>query len=436
MQDLISVLYTLGETDEAKALNRDGNDLIRQLLSDPKCSPKRQRSLQSKQSTFDQISVDLAIQARNKIEALKIAEHGKNTCLRWMLNINEPPPVTYHQIQHWLPPATALLYWHLSPSALTTFVILPGHDEPIVVPAPIHESNDRPDIFNQLITWETWLEEWNKDYQSYSTTKDQTQSDHSWRTCMGDRLTALRKILNIRAIEDLLKKYSLTQLILIPHRDLHRFPLHSFFDLPCTYLPSIHLGLVAQPKPFNLDRLLLVENPKNEAVSSGGGTFIEIESALIQCLYPTEVIGSKDATSAIVESALSQPYQAFHFSGHAAYNNLNPARSCLFLIRTDQLTLQTLAHLDLSSYALICLAACETAVTGKQTISDEYVGLPSAFLKAKAARVVSTFLARRICCQCLLHGRILPITPYRTAARDRTPNRSELPQKRNPPRPD
>ena len=381
LQDLISILYALREIDEAKTIQRDGSDLICRLLSDPSCSTDHQKFLQSKQSYFNQITVDLAIQSKSEIEALELAEHGKNTCLRWMLGIDEVPPITYQQIQQWLSPVAAIVYWHLSPSTLTTFVILPECPEPIVIPGTP----------TQLADWEKWLFNWNEEYESYSTKKDVTQNGHSWRIKMKERLAALKIILKISAIRNLLEDNSLNQLILVPHRDLHRFPLHSFFDLPCSYLPSIHFGLIAQPKPLNLHRLLLVENPKNEAVSFGGGTFIEIESALIQHLYPTQVIESKNATSTIVDSALSQPFQSFHFTGHAAYNSQNPAQSCLFLSGTDRLTLRTLAHLDLSSYDLICLAACETGITGKQTITDEYVGLPSAFLKAKATRIVSTF---------------------------------------------
>ncbi|NEP58390.1 MAG: CHAT domain-containing protein [Symploca sp. SIO2G7] len=87
---------------------------------------------------------------------------------------------------------------------------------------------------------------------------------------------------------------------------------------------------------------------------------------------------------------MSQPYQVFHFTGHGAYNSTNPAQSCLFLKDTDRLTLRDIIELDLSSYQLVCLAACETAVTGNQTITDEYVGLVSAFLRAGATHVIST----------------------------------------------
>jgi len=401
-RDLVRVLYALQETDEAQLLQRDGSDLLRRLLCDSKPSSRQQRDLLIQQANFEQISVDLAVQAGDNAKAFELAEHGKNTCLRWMLGLDEVIPVTYTETQRWLPQETAILYWHLSHSTVTTFIILPGQEQPLVVPAPDNlvinhapSPEDEPDtrsvILKQLLAWEAWIREWNQDYQSYSSKKDRAQSEHSWRTSLRERLDALRQILNLDAIADLLKDHAITQLILVPHRALHRFPLHAFFPLPCTYLPSVYFGLTAPLKLNDSDQLLLIENPKTDAVSTGGGTFIEIESALVQRLFPTQVVEGEAATAATVHAALLRPHRIFHFSGHAAYNSHNPAQSCLYLAGSDQITLHSLAHLDLSAYDLICLAACETAVTGNQTISDEYVGLNSAFLRANASQLISSF---------------------------------------------
>jgi len=91
-----------------------------------------------------------------------------------------------------------------------------------------------------------------------------------------------------------------------------------------------------------------------------------------------------------VTAALEQSHQIFHFTGHGAYNSLDPSQSCLFLTGSDRLTLLEIVQLHLSAYHLVCLAACETAVTGDQTITDEYVGLVSAFLKAGVGHILST----------------------------------------------
>lgn len=56
----------------------------------------------------------------------------------------------------------------------------------------------------------------------------------------------------------------------------------------------------------------------------------------------------------------------------------------------EKLTVEDILQLELSHYQLICLAACETAVTGDETITAEYVGLVSAFLSRYVNYVLST----------------------------------------------
>ncbi|WP_310487002.1 CHAT domain-containing protein, partial [Chamaesiphon sp. VAR_69_metabat_338] len=106
-------------------------------------------------------------------------------------------------------------------------------------------------------------------------------------------------------------------------------------------------------------------------------------------LQPHTHIDSASASLATVENALRQPHTSFHFTGHAAYNSRSPEASVLALI-DEPLTAKRIAQLDLSSYNLITLAACETAITGREKIDTEYVGLTSAFLQAGAANVLST----------------------------------------------
>jgi CHAT domain-containing protein len=96
-----------------------------------------------------------------------------------------------------------------------------------------------------------------------------------------------------------------------------------------------------------------------------------------------------DAATDIVTNNLQKSFSTFHFTGHGAYNARTPSDSGLVL--TDGLlTAKDISQLDLSSYKLIVLASCETALTGNEGINTEYVGLASAFLKAGAANVLST----------------------------------------------
>jgi CHAT domain-containing protein/ribosomal protein S16 len=77
----------------------------------------------------------------------------------------------------------------------------------------------------------------------------------------------------------------------------------------------------------------------------------------------------------------------------AQYNNTDAAHESKkeALALTDEpLTAKHIAQLNLSSYNLVTLAACETAITGRTNINTEYVGLSSAFLQAGVANILST----------------------------------------------
>jgi CHAT domain-containing protein len=180
--------------------------------------------------------------------------------------------------------------------------------------------------------------------------------------------------------------------------DPHRFPLHTFFlasaKLPnlegCTYLPSIQIGLNLQNRSTptrSYTPLLSVEDPETHQDEM---PFARIESAIVRHLFqPHTRVDSASADLATVEDALRQSHASFHFTGHAAYNSRAPQASALAL--TDEpLTAKRISQLDLSSYNLITLAACETAITGREKIYTEYVGLSSAFLQAGAANILST----------------------------------------------
>jgi CHAT domain-containing protein len=183
-------------------------------------------------------------------------------------------------------------------------------------------------------------------------------------------------------------------LILVPHRDLHRFPLHALFSekFEITYLPSLQMGLSLQKvqrdetaKPS----LLSVEAPNSEGLSPL--YFASFESAVISQHFSSHKCLQQDAaTKEQVEIELANSYNAFHFAGHGLYNFHDPKSSELALANTDRLTLAEIRQQNLSQYELVTLSACETAITGNQTITTEYVGLVSGFLSMGVSHVVST----------------------------------------------
>ena len=141
--------------------------------------------------------------------------------------------------------------------------------------------------------------------------------------------------------------------------------------------------------PEAMGNLLSVEHPNSEGYDQL--PYAEIESAAITQLFnnPQRLAG-KDATKTAVEAVLPTSYNIFHFTGHGTYNFNCPSQSALILSGKDKLTLEDILRLPLNSYQLVSLSSCETALTGNQTITTEYVGLVSAFLYQQVSQVVST----------------------------------------------
>ncbi|VXD22491.1 Protein prenyltransferase, alpha subunit [Planktothrix serta PCC 8927] len=405
LRDYIKVLWELGETERVKVLQQEATDGLRRLIEEtPSNYIKQQLSL--KFIGFDQLTVDLAVKSGDFINGLELAEEGKNTCLRWMLLgwSDKIPKFSYGEMRQFLTAAfgekTAIVYWHLSPIALTTFILKPDNPELEVIQQPSIQT---------LSDFEDWLTDWNKSYQEYrEKTPDKDRLSRDWRQNMIPNLRALKEILRIDEIIE--KLDSINHVILVPHRDLHYLPLESLFLLSdfapppfsLTRLPSLKIGqnLQSTPRITANQTLLNIENPPS-IIQAGEGNkkrlmplpVADIESEFVSLRFdhPTR-LAEDETTLEKVSQGLKQKYQVLHFAGHGYYNTNDPKSSMLFLKDSDRLTLEEIIQPDycLNSYQLVCLAACETAVAGKQTILSEYVGLASGFLMQQVDHVLGT----------------------------------------------
>ncbi len=222
---------------------------------------------------------------------------------------------------------------------------------------------------------------------------------------MEQRLLQLKNILNISTITQELE--GITQLILVPHRDLQRLPLHALFDssaaveeelssveanFTISYLPSIQTGLMVKPEFLGnkgKQLLLSVENPHSKNYSPL--KFAKLQTEIISQLFPnTYRIQGAQANKNIVQNALDDDYSVFHFTGHIINNCSEPKKSELALAGNDKLTLEEICQQSLVSYNLINLSACETTITSNHIVNSEYVSLINGFLYAGASHVVST----------------------------------------------
>ena len=121
--------------------------------------------------------------------------------------------------------------------------------------------------------------------------------------------------------------------------------------------------------------------------------FSEIESEIIcQMFSHSTRISGEQTDQATVAANLGKPHQIFHFTGHGNYNFNSPKHSALALINQEQLTLEAILKIPFPevNYEIVTLSACETALTGNQSITTEYVGLVSGFLRWGTSYVLST----------------------------------------------
>ena len=203
---------------------------------------------------------------------------------------------------------------------------------------------------------------------------------------MSERLKRLVEILDISRILSHLS--GVEKLLLIPHRDLHLLPLHTLFpeEFIVTYLPSFQIGLDPEMLSANASqKLLSVENPSSNL------NFAAFESAVISLFYPdNECLEIQKASKKRIVEALKRNPGYFHFTGHGYHNMKYPRRSALELANKELLTLEDIFKLDFQSCNVVCLSACETGLTSKKDLIDEYVGLVSGFLSMGASYVVST----------------------------------------------
>jgi CHAT domain-containing protein len=335
--------------------------------------------------------------------------------------------IFYSDIQALTAENTAILEWYILGDKFLTFIITPQSPNPIVW------QSSKAD-FQTLVNWG---EEYLRDYQE----EDQTQ--WQWRENLAPRLQSLSEILHINEILGKVPKHC-DQLLLIPHRFLHLFPLHALpvsheiwkrfnpetqspeptnpclldcFKQGVRYSPSCQLLQQAQRrKRPNFTHLFAVQNPTNDL------KFTDLEvPAISQHFHPKDILVKNDAKKSVIDDSRLRIAHCAHFSGHGYFNFKQPLLSALLLADcelpppppeenptrylplrngktldlTKCLTLADIFALDFRECRLVVLSACETGISDFSSISDEYISLPSGFLVAGSSSVVPTLWAVR-----------------------------------------
>jgi CHAT domain-containing protein len=253
-----------------------------------------------------------------------------------------------------------------------------------------------------------------------------------WRFCLNDQLSQLAKILHIQEILELVPP-ECKKVIFVPHLYLHLLPLHALplsseeyfldkFPKGVSYAPSCQLWRVTQNKAKTLSdspfrHLFAIQNPTDNLEF----TDIEVET-IAAAFHPRYILKKNEATAqALKESPNAEHFRDanwLHFSCHGYFNFNLPEKSALQLAASESplpadaetsrylrvsenagidlkkcLILEDIFQLSLPNCRLVTLSACETGLVDGFNTSDEYVGLPSGFIRAGAASIVSSLWA-------------------------------------------
>ncbi|NCS17692.1 MAG: CHAT domain-containing protein, partial [Microcystis aeruginosa G13-12] len=316
------------------------------------------------------------------------------------------------EIQSLIDPQTAILEWYISGDSIMAFIVTA---EGLIPPNPPSKGGDFDSEVKGVKVWQSSAEDreklidFIKDYrEAYENNKTE------WINNLNSCLNQLSEILPIDELLELIPQ-DCDRLIIIPHWFLHIIPLHCLplkdgqflyqrFSNGVGYIPSCQLlKLVKLSQRENFTHLFAIKNPTRKDLKPLLGANLEIER--ISQGFDAEktiIIGELKASEQTLVNRRQelQASHCIHFSCHGKFDNKSPRDSALMLAdpegnlgKSANLTLaEVFKKLDLRECRLVTFSACESGIIESKadSISDEYVGLPSGFLFAGSSSVVST----------------------------------------------
>ncbi|GCE58173.1 CHAT domain-containing protein [Microcystis aeruginosa] len=314
------------------------------------------------------------------------------------------------EIQSLIDQDTAILEWYIAGDSIMAFIVT---NEGLIPPNPPSKGGNSE--VKGVKVWQSSAEDREKLIDFIKDYRDAYENNKTaWINNLNDCLNQLSEILHIDELLELIPK-SCSRLILIPHWFLHIITLHCLplkdgqflyqrFSNGVGYVPSCQLlKLVKLSQRENFTRLFAIKNPTRKDLKPLLGANLEIERISQGfAAEKTIIIGESEASKQTLENRRQelQASHCLHFSCHGKFDNESPRDSALMLADPDSnlgesanLTLaEVFEKFDLRECRLVTLCFGESGIIESKadSISDEYVGLPSGFLFAGSSSVVST----------------------------------------------
>jgi CHAT domain-containing protein len=220
-------------------------------------------------------------------------------------------PIPFSQIQALTGKNTALIEWYITEDKFLTFIITPQSPSRILWQS---SKEDLEDLVN-------WTNEYLKIYLT---------NRHQWSQDLTSRLQHLAQILHLDKLLSHIPP-NCDELVLIPHRFLHLFPLHALpvevtlaqegilldlFPGGVKYAPSCQLLQQAQAKQRSqFSHLFAIQNPTADL------TYTDIEvQAIQQHFHPSQILVKGDAKKSAIDNQRLRNAHCVHFSCHGYFN--------------------------------------------------------------------------------------------------------------------
>jgi CHAT domain-containing protein len=297
-------------------------------------------------------------------------------------------PIPFAEIRSLTDTETCLLQWYITGEKILAFVVSAEGE----VKVWQFSEDDRNQLFDTF----------NNYRQLYYSENDKTE----WKNQLSSLLQTFADCLHINDILSLIPD-TCKRLIIIPYWFLHILPLHALpvsnshflkrgwegtelhdlFPNGVQYAPSCQLLKIAQSfHHTEFNKLFAIQNPTKDLL------FTDLEVNILSTFFTeSQIIAKDNATkNTILPHLKSSDNHCHHFSCHGGFNPANPLESALLLANQEPLTLGEIFELRLNQCRLVTLSACETGLIDLNSISDEYIGLPSGFLFAGSPSVVSS----------------------------------------------
>jgi tetratricopeptide (TPR) repeat protein len=174
---------------------------------------------------------------------------------------------------------------------------------------------------------------------------------------------------------------------------LHRQRLYALDQVAFSYTPSARLLTRARhiAQAVLGDCLLAIDEPRPVAqVNPLANSGIEVK-AIASLFHSPQILRHEQANRSRLLEELPKA-AIVHFACHGVTNWEEPLESGMLMSSNVLLTVRDIVELNLDGARLATLSACETGIIGLR-LPDEVVGLPSAFIRAGFAGVLSSLWA-------------------------------------------